>query len=98
MMQKRRRDRQTAVIIEEFLQNSAARLQARGMSADWLTVVSGELDHHEDSPLFPIWKDATGRVLPRWPDLSDWMKVRMGIVADVLPISSSGLNASFPVM
>lgn len=81
MVQRRRRDRQISVIIEENLQLGAARLRARGISADWLTVVSGELDHDEDSPLFPVWRDSSGRVLPRWPDLSDWMKVRMGIVA-----------------
>lgn len=81
MVQKRRRDRQTAHIIEENLQSGAARLHARGLSADWLTVVSGELDQDEDSPLFPIWRDGSGKMLPRWPDLSDWMKVRMAIVA-----------------
>lgn len=81
MIQKRKRDRQIAHIIEENLQIGAARLRARGAAANWLTVVSGELEEQEDSPLFPIWRDGSGRKLPRWAGLSDWMKVRLGIVA-----------------
>jgi hypothetical protein len=74
-----RRDRKIDAFLRMQVSVAETMHRAAGERIEWLTVYTGKPQQGTAKPLspFPVTKQANGKRMPRWEDLSQWMKVQV---------------------